>query len=223
MKRRLFALIGALVALAGGAAFADVKFKHLSVHFEQNATDNDFEVVFEATSSDAGLAALQVTAPDGRVVIDFKAPSTKLGMRTFRLETPEPKALAGLQADFPAGTYTFTANTVGGAAFSGTTTLSHKLPRAASWVRPRPEEQNMPVNGLRIEWSAPKDLASCHVTIENEAGVKIVQAVLAGSATRFPVPNRVLLPGATYSVSIGTVAADGNASFVETSFKTAKR
>jgi hypothetical protein len=223
MKRHLLALIGALAAVAVGAASADAKFKHLSVHFEQNATDNDFEVVFEATSSAIGLVALQVTAPDGRVVIDFKAPSTKLGMRTFRLETPEPKALAGLQADYPAGTYTFTANTVAGTAFSGTTTLSHRLPGAASWVRPRPEEQNVPVIGLRVRWGAPEGLAAFHLTIENEAGIKVVQAVLAGSATSFPVPDRVLLPGAKYSVSIGTVGRDGNASFVETSFNTARK
>ena len=220
MKRHWIAFVAALAAAAGGAAVADAKFKHLAVHLEQNATDNDFEFVFEATGSDTGLATLQVAAPDGRVVIDFRSPNTKLGVRTFRLETPEPKTLAGLQADFPAGIYTFTANTVAGAAFSGTTTLSHKLPVPAKWVRPRPEEQNVPVKGLRVQWGAPKELASCHVTIEDEAGAKVVQAVLAGSATTFPVPDRVLRQGSRYSISIGTFGRDGNASFVEASFRT---
>ncbi len=192
------------------------------MHFEQNATDNDFEIVFQATGGDTGLAALQIAAPDGRIVVDFKSPNTKLGVRTFRLETPEPKTLASLQADFPAGTYTFTANTVAGSAFSGTATLSHKLPAPAKWVRPRPEEQNVPVKGLRVQWGAPKDLASCHVTIEDEAGAKVVQAVLVGSATTFPVPDRVLRQGSRYSISIGTFGRDGNASFVETSFRTVR-
>ncbi len=77
------------------------------------------------------------------------------------------------------------------------------------------------MNGLRVQWDAPKNLASCLVTIENEAGVKVIQAALAGGTRSFPVPDHVLVPGAKYSVSIGTVAHDGNASFVEASFHTA--
>ncbi|MFZ2652666.1 MAG: hypothetical protein WA210_21400 [Burkholderiaceae bacterium] len=222
MKLQLLALIGALATAAAGATLADAKFSHLAVRVEQNATDKDFEVVFEATGGDTGLASLQVAAPDGRVVIDFKAPN-KLGMRTIRLETPEPKLLAGLQADFPAGKYMFTANTVAGSAFSGSATLSHKLPGTASQIRPGPEDQNVPVNGLRLRWAAPKDLAACLVTIENEAGVKVVQAALAGSATTFSVPDRLLVPAAKYIVAIGTVGRDGNASYVETSFRTAAK
>lgn len=224
MKRLVAALLGAIALAAGGAAQADAKFEHLAVRVEQNATDKDFEIVFEATGGDTGLATLKVAAPDGRIVIDFKAPNTKLGMRSFRLETPEPKTLAGLQADFPAGEYTFTASTVTGLSFSDKATLSHKLPPVATLVRPRPEEQKVPVNGLRIQWGAPKNLASCLITIENDVtGVKVIQAALAGSATTFPVPGGVLAPGTKYKIAIGTVAPGGNASFIETSFTTAKK
>ncbi len=64
-------------------------------------------------------------------------------MRTIRLETPEPKSLASLQADFPAGKYTFTANTVAGAAFSSSAVLSHTLPGLAKLIRPKPDERNV--------------------------------------------------------------------------------
>jgi hypothetical protein len=46
---------------------------------------------------------------------------------------------------------------------------------------------------------------------------------LPGSATSFAVPDGVLQPGNGYTLAIGTVQADGNASFVETSFATGGR
>lgn len=223
MKRRIGILFGLLASVASGTALADAKFEHLAVRVEQNVTDNDFEVVFEATSGDTAFAALKVAAPDGRIVIDFKSPNTKLGMRSFRFETPEPKSLSGLQADYPAGQYTFSASTVSGLNFSDVTSLSHKLPAAATFLRPRPDELGVPVNGLRVEWRAPTGLKSCLVAIENDVtGVTVVQATLAGGATTFSVPNGVLAPGTVYKVAIGTVATDGNASYIETSFTTAK-
>ncbi len=75
----LTALSAVLAAACATAALADAKFGHLAVRLEQNATDNDFEVVFEATGGDTGLASLQVAAPDGRIVIDFKAAEQQAG------------------------------------------------------------------------------------------------------------------------------------------------
>ena len=224
MKRSLYALAGALLLVCGSPATADAKFEHLAVHIEHNATDNDYEIVFEATGGDTGLAMLKVAAPDGRIVAEFKAPNSKLGVRTFRLETPEPKSLAVLQGDYPAGQYKFTASTVAGLGFEGTAMLSHHLPGMAGVVQPRPDQVNVGVKGLRVRWSAPKGLASCSVTIENdETGVKVVQAVVAGSATAFSVPDSVLAPGTRYKVAIGTFNADGNATFVESAFTTVKK
>ncbi len=225
MHAAVLALTAAWAAASGGAALAaDAKFEHLAVRVEQNATDGDFEIVFEATGGATGLANLKVTAPDGRTVLEFAAPNTKLGIRTIRLETPEPKSLAGLQADFPAGVYSFRASTVSGTAVSGTANLSHKLPGTATLIRPRADEGDVPISGLRMKWDAPKNLSSCLVTIEHdESGVKVAQAVLAGGARAYLVPDGVLLPGNRYKVSIGTVLVEGNASFVETAFTTAKK
>ena len=225
MRALLLALIAAWAAASVAAALAaDSKFEHLAVRVEQNATDGDFEIVFEATGGDTGLASLKVTAPDGRTVLEFAAPNSKLGIRTIRLETPEPKTLASLQADFPAGAYTFRASTVAGAFFSGSASLSHKLPGVATVIRPRSGEANVPISGLQMKWAAPNNLSSCLVAIEHdESGVKVAQAVLAGGARAYHVPDGVLLPGTRYKVSIGTVVVEGNASFVETAFTTAKK
>jgi hypothetical protein len=51
-------------ALAQSATPA--QFPVASVHFEQNATDRDVEVVFQAAGETEGLASLKVVSPEGR-------------------------------------------------------------------------------------------------------------------------------------------------------------
>ena len=223
MTRPILTLLSLLALGAHGFVYADEDFERVAVRIEQNATDEDVEVVFEATSGDIGLATLRVAAPDGRTVIDFKAPDSKLGIRHLVLESPEPTNDGRLQKDFPAGEYTFTGSTVSGEKLTAKATLSHKLPGAAFLVRPQPPlERNLPVKGLQLKWTAPKDLAFCVVTLEDEeTGAKLLQATLPGGATTLAVPDGLLKPGTEYKLELGTVARDGNRSFVETSFKTA--
>jgi hypothetical protein len=111
---------------------------------------------------------------------------------------------------------------VTGEQLSSTALLSHALPGVASFVRPRPKEKNVAVTGLQLKWSAPKNLTSCLVILEDEkTGMRLLQATLSGAARTFPVPDGLLIPGTEYKLEIGTVASDGNRSFVETSFTTA--
>ena len=87
------AAIGALFAMAyplAGAAAEDGRFEKLSVYLERNIQDRDAEIRFEATGGDDGLAALKVSAPGARTVIDLKSPDSKLGVRSLTLELPEP-------------------------------------------------------------------------------------------------------------------------------------
>src|SRR5689334_16377981 len=81
-------------------AWADGRFEQVIVRLEQTVEDGDCEIAFEATSGTTGLTALKVMAPDGRTVIDFKSPDTKLGMRQIVLESPEPRNDGRLQTDF---------------------------------------------------------------------------------------------------------------------------
>jgi len=46
---------------------------------------------------------------------------------------------------------------------------------------------------------------------------------LPGSATSLAVPERTLGAGTRYKLAIGTVAEGGNASYVESTFATARR
>ena len=196
------------------------KFETVKVYFEQNLRDKDAAVKFEATGGDVGLATLTVTAPDGRVVIDFKAGNSKLGMRHLTLESPEPKNDGRVQRDFPAGVYNFAGTNVAGAKLQGQATLSHTFPAAASFVRPKPDEKDIPPQGLKVSWSAVKNTAATVVLIEHEKSGRSIRVNLPGDATTFAVPDGFLLPGTVYKLAIGTLAKEGNASFIETGFTT---
>lgn len=209
-----------LLLVSHGVAHAEEKFENVAVQFEQNATDKDAEVVFEATSGGAGLSALKVIAPGGRTVVDFKAPDTKLGLRHINLESPEPKNDGSIQADFPEGEYTFTGSTVTGVKLLSKVKLSHKLPEPASILSPRADANGVPVKGQQIKWTAVKNLAACVVVIEQEESDLSVTAKLPGSATTFAVPDGFLRPGTEYKLAVGTVSREGNISLVETSFTT---
>ncbi len=217
-------LFPAAVALwfATGLAQAQAveKFETVKVYFEQNLRDKDAEVKFEATGGDVGLAALTVTAPDGRVVIDFKAGNSKLGIRHLTLESPEPKNDGRVQKDFPAGVYKFAGTNMAGAKLQGQATLSHAFPAAATFLRPKPDEKDVPVQGFKLNWGAVKNTASTVVLIEHEKSGRFIRVNLPGDATTFAVPDGFLLPNTEYKLAIGTVAKEGNASYVETGFTT---
>jgi hypothetical protein len=211
-----------LLAACSGAARADEKLEVATVSLEQTMQDADIEMKFDAIAGEGGLATLKVVAPDGRTVIDLTAPDSKLGMRHLTFESPEPKKADGkLQADFPEGTYKFTANTVDGKKLQGDAALSHKFPEATSLVRPRPDEENVPVTGLQIRWKPVKDVSGLVFVLEQEATGREIHAELPAAVTSFTVPDGFMTPGTEYKVSIGTVSKLGNKSVFETSFTTA--
>jgi hypothetical protein len=211
-----------LLAACSGAARADEKLEVATVSLEQTMQDADIEMKFDAIAGEGGLVTLKVVAPDGRTVIDLTAPDSKLGMRHLTFESPEPKKADGkLQADFPEGTYKFTANTVDGKKLQGDAALSHKFPEATSLVRPRPDEENVPVTGLQIRWKPIKDVSGLVFVLEQEATGREIHAELPAAVTSFTVPDGFMTPGTEYKVSIGTVSKLGNKSVFETSFTTA--
>jgi hypothetical protein len=199
-----------------------VSFAVATVHFEQNATDGDVEVVFEVKGGDDGLTSLTVTAPDGRTVMSAASPDTStMGVRQYRFESPEPTDVPRLQKAYPEGVYRFAGATARGERYTGEATLSHRLPPGITGITPADDAENVRVRGLRITWTAVPDIASYNVAIEQpELGFNLA-VTLPGSATSFAVPDGVLQPGQAYTLAIGTVAKGGNASYVETTFVTA--
>jgi hypothetical protein len=217
----VLALHGAVVGL-GKASATSVPFEVASVRFEQNATDGDVEVVFEVKGGDDGLAKLTVVSPDGRTVFDFTAPdASTLGIRQFNFESPEPGNADSLKAAYPEGVYSFSGATTAGEKLHGEATLHHALPATVSFVRPGADARDVSATDLEITWTPVKNLAAYIVEIEQEELEVNITAKLPGSVSTFAVPQGFLRAGTEYQVGIGTVAGEGNVSFVETSFTTA--
>lgn len=192
------------------------------VHLEQNATDGDMEVVFEAKGGDEGLAKLTVVSPDGRTVIDFTAPeSSTLGIRQFRFESPEPGDVESLKSAYPEGVYTFSGATSAGDKFKGESALSHKLPATTNFLNPEEDAEELDIHDLEITWTPVKNLTAYILYVEQEELDLSITIKISGSSTKFAVPYGFLIPDMEYKLGIGTVTEDGNISFIETSFTTA--
>lgn len=216
------AALALLLASLLANARAEERFESVKVFLERNVMDKDAEVRFEATGGPTGLSSLKVVSPDGRTVIDFKATSSKLGMRTLSFESPEP-TLDKVRADFPPGTYTFSADTVNGGKLQGKAVLGHAFPDTATLISPLPDATGVSTGSLEINWRPVKGLDAVIVMVEHEGSGRTITSNLPGHATRFLVPEGFLQPGTEYKLAIGTVAKDGNASFIETGFTTSKK
>jgi hypothetical protein len=231
MTRRTLILAGVslLLGFIGPAFLANkecsssVPFAVASVHFEQNATDGDVEVVFEVKGGDTGLAKLTVVSPDGRTVIDFTAPdASTLGIRQFRFESPEPGAVESLKSAYPKGAYTFAGTTAAGDKLHGRSTLSHRLPATTSFLKPGASARGVSTRNLKMTWTPVKNVAAYITYIEQDELDVSITAKLPGSATTFIVPDGFLIPGTKYQLGVGTVNDEGNISFIETTFTTAR-
>jgi len=211
------------VALPMTASSAEnSRFEKLSVYLERNVQDHDAEIRFEVSGAKDGLAALKVLAPGERTVIDIRAPDSKLGIRQITTESPEPDDDRVVRADFPAGTYRFEGKTTNGASLRDEARLSHVFPEPAAFEYPRPGQKDIPATELALRWSPPAGVESCVVVIEQNGSPYEIRARLPASAKTFAIPKGFLRAGQAYTLAIGTVAKDGNRSFIETSFTTAR-
>jgi len=193
-----------------------------AIVLERNVTDNDMEIRLEVSGSAEGFARLQVTAPDGRQILDLSARDSRLGLRQVTLESPEPTNGAGVLADFPAGTYRFSGTTVAGMQLEADATLNHTVPKATSILSPKPDERDVAVKGVELRWTQVPEVAGYVVSIEHERSGQELTARLPASITTLPVPNGFLVGGRTYKVNVGALARDGNRTFVEMEFSTSR-
>ena len=216
------ATLSALAYPVTGPAAEDGRFEKLSVYLERNIQDHDAEIRFEATGGNDGLAALKVSAPGARTVIELKTPDSKLGIRSLTLESPEPDDDRIVRADFPAGAYRFEGTTTKGAGLRGEAQLSHVFPEPAAFEYPRPDQKDVPITALTLKWSVPKGIEACAIVIEQSGSAYEIRALLPGSSRSFAVPEGFLRAGKAYKFAIGTIAKDGNRSFIEGSFTTAR-
>lgn len=209
--------------MGGKESASPAAFTIAHVHFERNATDGDFEVVFEARGGTEGLTKFTVVSPDGRTVVDFSSPdATTLGMRQFRCESPEPENMESVKSAFPEGVYTFSGATTSGIKLHGKATLNHKLSGTASFLRPKAGAKGVSVKNLEISWTPVQNVAAYIIYLEQDESDINITATLRGSVNTFTVPNGFLLPDTEYTLGIGTVTTEGNTTIVETTFATSE-
>jgi hypothetical protein len=198
------------------------QFEQLSVYLERNIQDKDAEIKFEVTGASDGLTALTVSGPGERKVVDVKTPDSKLGIRKLTIESPEPADDRLVKSDFPAGAYRFEGKTSNGAHLRGEARLSHAFPEPASFDYPRSGQKDVSATDLTLRWSVPKGIESCVIVIEQNGSPYELRALVPASTRTFTLPKGFLRAGQTYTLAIGTVAKDGNRSFIETDFTTAR-
>lgn len=217
--RALAILLTCLGAAVSAGAFEELD--EAEVRFERNATDGDFEFVFEIKGQDDGLERVTVVSPDGRTVIDFTAPDrSTLGMRYFKFESPEPPDYDLLTGAYPEGTYRFTATTAAGELLTGEADLSHELPPTVTGLSPPEEATGVALENLVISWNPVQNAAAYFVELEQDDLEVALEATLPASTTSFAVPGGFLEGGMEYQLGIGTISEDGNISVVETTFTT---
>jgi hypothetical protein len=68
----------------------------------------------------------------------------------------------------------------------------------------------------------PEGIEACAVVIEQTGSPYEIRALLPGTAKAFTIPEGFLRAGQAYTFAIGTVAKDGNRSFIEAGFTSAK-
>lgn len=228
IKQRHDSWLASAVALATTAlpmatsATENGQFEQVSVYLERNVQDRDAEIKFEVTGASEGLTSLRVSAPGERTVVDVKTPDSKLGIRKLTIESPEPADDRIVKADFPAGAYRFEGSTSKGVRLRGEARLSHAFPEPAMFEYPRSGQKDVPATDLTLRWSVPKGIDSCVIVIEQNGSPYEIRALVPATTKTFAVPKGFLRAGQVYTLAIGTVAKDGNRSFIETEFSTAR-
>jgi len=174
-------------------------------------------------SEEGGFAALRVSGPDGRILIDLKSPDSKLGIRHLDLESPELRDKATVLADFPEGTYRFEGTLADGDTVRAEATLKHAFPSAPTLSTPRSGQTELPVKGAKVRWEPASDAASLEVVLKEAKGSRQMRVTLPGGATSFAIPDGFLVPGAKYEVAVGAIHEGGNRSYQEIEFTAQKR
>ena len=209
--------------LLAGAVRGEAQFERASIYLERNVADDDIEVRFVATAEEGGFAALRVSGPDGRILIDLKSPDSKLGIRHLDLESPELRDKATVLADFPEGTYRFEGTLADGDTVRAEATLKHAFPSAPTLSTPRSGQTELPVKGAKVRWEPASDAASLEVVLKEAKGSRQMRVTLPGGATSFAIPDGFLVPGAKYEVAVGAIHEGGNRSYQEIEFTAQKR
>lgn len=197
-------------------------FSIAQIYLEQNATDGETETVIVAKGGDTGLRRFWLFAPDGKLVYEFKSPSSSrnIGAREIIVESPEPSDLGVVLRAYPKGTYTFIGETFKGEWLYSKSVLSHDIPSPATITFPA-QDSTVSRYALTVTWGSVPGAVSYIVELKNEANGYKLTAQVGGNENMFQAPPAWIVPNGNYQVGIFAINAAGNKTATELTFFTA--
>jgi hypothetical protein len=232
MSRRTWIVMVSLLAVVPfvvGAAAADPKpvpFADARVIVEVNDTDGDagLQIFLDAEP----WKQVSVFRPDGEQIVDFATagPVDDYGLTELFSESSEPPftefPLEEFKALFPEGVYTFTGTTIGGAALTGTATLTHDIPNGPALVSPE-DGARVARDQALIRWEAGAqpagvEIVGFQVVVTRENPLRVFSVDLPASVTSLRVPSEFLERNVRYKFEVLAIEAGGNQTLTERSF-----
>ncbi len=195
-----------------------MEFSEAEIFLEQNASDEDTEVVLLAKGGDTGIRKLWIFSPAGDLIYQFKSPNngTNLGGREIVVESPEPKDLGLVLNAYPEGEYHFIARDFDGVWLHSTAELIHDIPPPVSITFP-PEDGVVSRFDFVVVWESVVPAELFLVELGNEETDEELLVQVPGDRNSFRAPEEWMVPGVEYQVSVGVINESGNLTFVEQS------
>ena len=236
--------LAAVPSVHGGPkAKTPIPLKEAKLNIEHNATDHD--TGFQGAIDSEGWKRLDVSGPDGDVVLTFRGRGelADLGLTELFFETVEPEnadvPIAEMLDKLPAGNYTIQGpaqeNGESLGKTEGVALFTHVIPAGPVLLSPA-EGATVPTTGLVASWGpVTKDLDGNDLTIiayqlivEKDAPVhphmigkmSSLSIYLPPSVTTIAVPDGFLEAGTPYAWEVLAIEESGNQTLSSGTFTT---
>jgi hypothetical protein len=226
----------------GGRSEEVVPLKEAKLNIEHNATDLD--TGFQGAIDSEGWERLDVTAPDGSLVMSLEGHGkwATLGLTELFFETVEPAnadvSIADMLAKLPEGEYTIEGPGMENGTPTGPTAgkalLTHDIPAGPVLMNP-PEDAVVPTSGLVMRWGAvsetitgePVTIIAYQLIVEKDElphehmiGKRGLSMYLPATVTSLTVPDEFLEAGTVYDWEVLAIEESGNQTLSSSSFQT---
>ncbi len=219
-----------------------IPLKEAKLIIEHNATDHD--TGFQGFIDSDGWKRLDVTSPDGDVVLTFRGRDAlgKLGLTELFFETVEPEnvdvPIEELLATLPEGEYTIAGPAIENGdslgKTEGTALLTHVIPAGPELTSPAADAV-VPTIGQVASWKpVAKTITGNDVTIiayqliiekdvpphPHMIGKLGLSMYLPASITSIAIPDGFLEPGTAYKWEVLAIEESGNQTLSSSAFST---
>ena len=214
--------------------------KAAKILIEHNSTDED--TGFQGFADGDAYNRLTITDPDNVdiVIITSAGGLFDFGLAELFFETSEPEnadvPIVDVLSRLPEGTYTFTADIVGGDESTLTATLSHDIPEGPVLTNPENEAEDVDPDTVIVSWEpVTTNLDGDAITIvgyqviveedvEPEFPAGFAQPVfsvyLGASATQVTVPAEFMKSETEYEYEVLAIEESGNQTLSSAEFET---